>query len=116
MSGLPDADRELLEAGEPDPDAEPLYNDVTSCLVWPDEVPDGLSREGYGYVRDLLVARGYLHRGIPVDRWDFGYADRWERWNEALASGLRWTGFRRIGLTAAERDLLRRYLTTEGEL
>jgi len=116
MSLLSDADRDLLAAVAFDPDAEPAFNEITWCLVWPDEVPDGLSREGYRVVRDLLVARGFIHRGIPVEAWDEGYLDRWERWNEALASGLRWNGLRRLGLTTAQRGLLRRSLGSEAEL
>jgi hypothetical protein len=115
MSLLSDEDRGLLETMPFDPAAEPAFNEITACLVWDDEVPDGLSREGYRTVRDLLVARGLIHRGIPVEEWDFGFPDRWERWNEALADGLRWNGFRRLALTAAQRALLRRYLADETE-
>ena len=57
MSLLSDADRDLLAAVAFDPDAEPAFNEITWCLVWPDEVPDGLSREGYRVVRDLLAVR-----------------------------------------------------------
>jgi hypothetical protein len=90
MSTLSDADRALVEAMAFDADA--------------------VSREGYRLVRDLLVARGFIHRGVPVEAWDDGYLDRWEAWNEALASGLRWNGFRRMALTTAQRAELRRYV------
>ena len=43
------------------------YNEVTACLVWADELPEGLSRDGYEVVRDLLAARGLIHRGIPIE-------------------------------------------------
>jgi hypothetical protein len=116
MTALSDADRALVEAVAFDAASEPAFNEITACLVWPDEVPDGLSREGYHTVRDLLVARGLIHRGIPVDEWDDGFPDRWERWNEALGDGVRWNGFRRLALTAAQRAFLRRHLVDETEL
>ena len=115
MSPLSDADRGLVEALPFDGQAAPAFNEMTWCLVWPDEVPDGLSREGYRIVRDLLVARGFIHRGVPVEAWDEGYLDRWEAWNEALSSRLRWNGFRRIALTTAQRTELRRHLTDDSE-
>jgi hypothetical protein len=115
MSVLSDGDRRLVDEQAFDPDAEASFNEVTWCLVWSDEIPDGLSRDGYEIVRDLLVARGLIHRGVPVESWDYGWMDRWERWNEALASGLRWNGFRRIGLTTAQRTLLSRHLVPGAE-
>jgi hypothetical protein len=115
MTLLGDDDRDLIERQPFDPAADAAFNEVTWCLVWSDEIPDGLSRSGYEVVRDLLVARGLIHRAVPVEEWDYGFTDRWERWNEALASGLRWNGFRRIALTAAQRALLSRYLAPESE-
>lgn len=110
MTVLSDADRERLEAVPFDSSAEPVFNEVTACLVWPDEVPDGLSRDGYAIVRDLLVARGLIHRAVAVEDWDYGWTERLERWNESLLSGLRWNGFRRLALTADQRRLLERHL------
>ena len=110
MSLLSDDDRELVESLTFEADAGVSFNDITACLVWDDEVPDGLSRSGYHVVRDLLVARGLIHRGVPVEEWDYGWTERWDRWNEAIASGLRWNGFRRIALTQVQRALLEQYL------
>lgn len=109
-------DRERIEAVWFDPDATIAFNEIAGCLVWSDEVPEGLSPAGWDYVRDLLGARGYLHLGVPVEEWDFGSRDRIERWNEARDSGLRWNGFRRLELSDAERGLLERYLSDDTEL
>ena len=103
---LGEADRALLEGMRFDAAAEPGWNEIAACLVWPDEVPDGLSAVGYELVRDLLVARGLVHRGVPVEDWDYGHLERAERWEAALAAGLRWNGFRRIALTRAQRARL----------
>jgi len=116
MTLLSDADRELLEGLPFDADAEVAFNEVTACLVWADEVPDGLSRDGYRVVRDLLGARGLIHRGVSSEDWDYGFPDRLDRWNEALAEGLRWNGFRRLALTGGQRALLRRSISDETAL
>jgi hypothetical protein len=109
-------DRERIEAVWFDPDATIAFNEITGCLVWSDEVPDGLSPAGHDYVRDLLGARGYFHLRVPVEEWDFGNTDRIERWNEALASGLRWNGFRRLDLSDDQRALLDRYLSDDSDI
>lgn len=110
---LSPADRALVEALVFDTAADVSYNAITACLVWSDEVPPGLSRDGYDTVRDLLAARGFIHRGIPVEDWDRGFTDRVDRWNAALAEGLRWPGFRRLALTREQRALLERHLADE---
>ncbi|MEO8272456.1 MAG: hypothetical protein ABI620_00140 [Chloroflexota bacterium] len=103
---LSDADRARIEALPFDAAATPAWNDITACLVWPDEVPGGLTPHGYDYVRDLLGARGFIHRAVAIEDWDRGWTDRVDRWNEALRAGLRWNGFQRIALTAEQRALL----------
>lgn len=104
------ADRDRLEAITFDPAATVAFNEVTGCLAWSDEIPDGLSPAGREIVRDLLAARGLIHRGVPAEEWDRGSTVRMDLWNAALASGLRWNGFRRIVLTREQRALLERHL------
>jgi hypothetical protein len=110
---LSPSDRALVEALPFDAAAEVAYNAITACLVWADEVPKGLSREGYDIVRDLLAARGFIHRGVPIEDWDRGVSDRADRWNAALDAGLRWPGFRRLALTRDQRALLDRHLADD---
>lgn len=100
-------DRARIETLPFDPSATAAYNEITGALAWSDEIPNGLSSTGHDYLRDLLAVRGYLHRGLPVGR---------EHWDEALASGLRWNGFRRLSLTADQRALLERYVEGDSEL
>lgn len=107
------ADRALVEALAFDAGAEVAYNAITACLVWADEVPRGLTPAGYETVRDLLAARGFIHRGIAIDDWDRGLTDRVERWNAALDEGLRWPGFQRLALTRLQRALLDRHLADD---
>lgn len=100
-------DRALIEAARFDPYATAAYNEITGALAWSDEMPEGLSQAGHDYLRDLLAVRGYLHRGLPVER---------EGWDEAIASGLRWNGFARVALTADQRTLLQGYIDDDGAL
>lgn len=113
---LSNADRALVEGQPFAAGSEPAYNEITACLVWPDEVPAGLSPAGYDVVRDLLGARGFIHRGVPIEEWDRGWTDRIERWNGAIGDGLRWNGFQRIALTSVQRALLERHLHDPTEL
>lgn len=110
---LGETDRLLVESQFFLEDATPAFNEVTGCLVWPDEVPDGLSRAGLDTLRDLLAARGLIHRGIPVDQWEVGSTGLADEWNAALRSRLRWNGFQRIALTTEQRALLNQYLADE---
>jgi hypothetical protein len=109
-------DRELVERETFDPAATIAYHEIAGCLVWSDEVPDGLSASGHEYVRDLLGARGYIHRGVPVEAWDLGSTVLAERWDQARAAGLRWNGFQRLALTVEQRALLQRYMEDQSEL
>lgn len=100
-------DRALIEALPFDPSATAAYNEITGALAWSDEIPEGLSQAGHDYLRELLAVRGYLHRELPIAR---------ERWDEALAAGLRWNGFRRVTLTTDQQALLQRYISDDAEL
>jgi hypothetical protein len=62
-------DRAILRQLVFDPACEPSYELMKSCLVWPDERPLRISREGYELLGDLWAVRGFLHRGIPLSQW-----------------------------------------------
>lgn len=106
-------DRLLVENALFDEHAEPAFNEVTGCLVWPDEIPEGISADGYDTLRSLLAARGLVHRGIPIEDWQGGRTDLADEWNAALRSRLRWNGFQRIALTKDQRSMLDAYLTDD---
>lgn len=106
MSLSPD-DRARIEGVQFDPHATAAYNELTGALTFSDEVPGGITAAAHAYLRELLGIRGYLHRGLPVDA---------TPWDAALASGLRWNGFRRATLSPDERALLQRYIEDDAEL
>lgn len=110
---LSPADRALVEALVFDADAEVSYHAIAACLVWADEVPAGLTPGGYETIRDLLVARGFIHRGLVIEDWDRGATERANLWNAALEEQLRWPGFRRLALTREQRAMLDRHLADD---
>ena len=110
-------DRRQIESLPFDPLATISYHELAGCLVWSDEIPEGLSAAGYDYVRDLLSARGFMHRGIPPDSWPTGAEGPLaERWGEAHGSGLRWNGFQRLVLTPPQRAAFERFRADDREL
>jgi hypothetical protein len=109
-------DRALIEAQPFDPMATIAFHELAGCLAWSDEVPAGLSADGSAYVRDLLTARGYVHRGVGADAWELGGSQLAARWSEANAMGLRWNGFRRLVLTPPQRAVFERFLADDREL
>ena len=104
---LPPQDRSAIEALPFDPDATIAFHAILGCLVWSDELPDDLTSEGLAYLRELLGIRGAIHRGEPADL---------DTWNLARMTGLRWTGFQRLVLTADQQDVLARYQADDSEL
>jgi hypothetical protein len=106
MSSLAPADRELIASLHFDPDAEPAFEAIKGCLVWPDEVPEELSREGYERLSTVIAARGMLHRGRDVHSLPPTFR---EAWVSALAEVGSWPGFRRVALSPADA----RYLNEE---
>jgi hypothetical protein len=103
---LSPADRALIESLVFDPSLTPKYEMLKSCLVWADEMPVGISPDGYEYVSDLLAVRGFIHRGVPTENWGIGPAPYLRVWDDAVGSGLTWIGFRRLPLSTQDRRFL----------
>ena len=108
---LSDRDRARLEAVPYDPAATPAYDDLGGFLAWPDELPSGLTPDGHAYVRDLLIARGHLHRNIAPEAW--WPAEVLTRWREASSRELAWNGFRRVVLRPEDAKFLERAMSAE---
>ena len=107
---LSDPDRLLIETQELDLHSKPSYESIKSCLIWADELPDGLSMDGRRFILSLLAARSYLHRGIPM----VGRLQRLRlEWDNAISSGLRWTGFNRIETSADAMVYLQNSIESE---
>ena len=100
------SDRERLERLTFDPTCEPSYELMKSCLVWPDERPAEITKEGYELLGDLWIVRGFMHREVPLEQWGLDPAYFQEVWRSALADVPRWPGFRRLELSDADRTYL----------
>jgi hypothetical protein len=99
---LSKSDREAVERLSFEPDSEPSFDVVKSCLIWNDEKPPGLSYEGQKLLGRLWAVRSLIHRHIPESQWPEGPRNFLPIWQELLRGGLKWTGFRR--LTLSDRD------------
>ncbi|MEM9464013.1 MAG: hypothetical protein AAGA90_01500 [Actinomycetota bacterium] len=106
MDWITKADWDRFAAVPLDPDAQPGYEVLKGCLIWPDEYVDGLSRPGWELLGDLFVARGLLHRGQSIAAWPGGSDHLQRRWDVAVGAGLPWAGFARTELTAAQHAFL----------
>ena len=106
MDWITKADWDRFAATPIDPEAEPRYDPLKGCLLWPDEFVDGLSRDGVELLGDLFVARSLLHRDTPISTWPGGSHALQQRWDTAIAAGLPWPGFARVSLSADQRTLL----------
>jgi len=102
------ADREGLGQLVFDPESEPSYELMKACLVWPDERPGTISREGYELLGDLWIVRGYLHRNVPPENWGLEPRYFQEVWRNALVDIPQWPGFKRLELSESERAYLSR--------
>ena len=79
---------------------------MKTCLVWPDERPQRISKEGYELLGDLWSVRGFLHRQVPTEQWGLDPAYFQEVWSNALEDVPGWPGFKRLRLSQVERAYL----------
>lgn len=108
---LSEQDRRLIEELVFDPNQRPSFDLMKSCLVWPDERPSGLSREGRQFLARLWIVRGFKHRGIADDQWGLDSSPLLRVWQHGLAIQLRWPGFQRLDLSEQDRVYLQKSLS-----
>lgn len=92
-------DRDILQRLIFDPTAQPSFELMKACLVWPDERPNQISKEGYELLGDLWIVRGYIHKGLPANQWGLDPAYFQIVWNQALSDVPEWPGFQRLVLS-----------------
>lgn len=109
-------DLELLEALVYDPALEPGYEILKDCLVWDDEVPDGLTPAGHETLGDLLVARSRVQRGRPLAPDPLAGDHYRVVWERALGQRFSWPGFRRLVLAPELLELYARWSTCTDEI
>ncbi len=111
---VPEHELTLLTELTVDPAAEPNFEILKYCLIWPDERPlKPLSAAGAEFLADLWIVRGFIHRGLPEHEWGLDpqyFADVWEF---GLANVEGWIGFKRLVLNAADCAYLTAALNTD---
>ncbi|MEC4853398.1 MAG: hypothetical protein SAJ12_20655, partial [Jaaginema sp. PMC 1079.18] len=84
----------------------PFFDPMRYCLRWKDEEPKTVSKDIYEKFLDLIIARSFIHKGLPKNRWYFirhtnYFCDYWEY---ALSVIPNWPGFQRLILSKKDRE------------
>jgi hypothetical protein len=104
---IPERDISILNGLCYDENAEPNFDIIKYCLIWPDERPvDHPSKEGYELLTDLWITRGYIHQQVPYEEWLFDPPYFKERWEFGLINIPNWPGFKRVELSEANQKIL----------
>ena len=109
-SYLTRADQEMINALTFNSSLRPSFEVIKSCLIWDDERPRALSKEGRRFIDRLLVMRSFLHQGIPRDRWRVDPTPFESAWRAAEDAQLKWPGFSRLYLSEEDRLYFQRSL------
>lgn len=90
-----------------DPTAQPSFELLKCCLIWPDErPPERLSSAGQELLSDLWIVRGFINRSVPHDEWGLDPVYFRETWNFGLSNVAGWPGFQRLTISYVERACL----------
>ena len=96
----------LIEQLVFDSSLEPSFDLMRDCLVWADEIPDGLTPDAFDYLCDLLIARSLFHKGLTLDDHPLSPDYCKTIWARAVNQNLKWTGFQRIEVGAKDLEYL----------
>ena len=100
-------DIEVLRKLTLDPAAQPNFELLKFCLIWPDERPlEPLSNAGREFLSDLWVVRGFIHRSVPRDEWGLDPTYFCEAWDFGLSNVASWPGFERLRISDVDRAYL----------
>lgn len=97
-------DRRLVESLVYDGNAEPSYEQLKDCLIWPDELPENITPDGYEVLSNLWIARSLFHRGRSFDSYPLDSTYIKKSWELAHQLNLKWPGLHpsRISLACAK--------------
>ena len=90
-----------------DENLKPNFEEIKYCLVWNDELTDGIRWEVRELLYDLIIYRGLIHRQIPPQEWpgnDPKYFQ--DAWDFGLKNIPSWPGFKRINLSKQDEEYL----------
>jgi hypothetical protein len=104
-------DLRIIESLIFDASLKPMFDPMRDCLAWADERADGLTREGYERLCDLLIARSFIHRNLDFSTHTLDPAYFREIWERAMKHKFRWPGFNRLELSADDRSFFEKELS-----
>ena len=109
---LVDRDKKLVDQLVYQPDAQVKFNTLADYLMWPDELPTGITPDGLDVLSSLWVARSLLHKGLSLE--DHPIDPEYSRrvWEQALEEMPDWPGFKRIKLDAKDQQYLTQMLNS----
>jgi hypothetical protein len=97
-------DLEIIESLVYQPELKPAYDLMRDALIWADERPEGLSREGYEKLIDLWAARSFIHKGTKFSDWTLDPEYFGKVWEEAISEEFEWPGFNRLKLSQQDEQ------------
>ena len=103
MSYFSERDLKLIKALVYKPELKPSYDIMRDALLWMDEWARELSSEGFDKFCYLLVARSYIHRGIPFSSYKSNPNLLEKVWLDAQNQIPQWPGFKRLELSPEDR-------------
>jgi hypothetical protein len=109
-------DLQLMEALVYDPSLGPGYEALKGCLIWEDERPSGLSPDAYSNLCSLWGARALFHRGLTLADHPLNPEYSRDIWERALHQVPGWPGFKRITLSAKDKEYYEQNLNCTEEL
>ena len=109
MTYFTEQEKKEIELVKFDPLLKPMYDPMRDCLFWEDDYPPNW---GWGNEKivDLLIARLFIHKGLPKSNWyaiaptDY-FVNAWE---SAIKQGVKWPGFNRLQLSQDDIGYLER--------
>lgn len=109
---ISERDLDLLRKLAFDPNAEPMFDFLKSCLIWSDErSSDRFSAEGNEFITDLWIVRGFIHQSLPSEQWGLDPEYFKAVWEFGLANIPEWIGFKRLVLSESDKAFLASCLT-----
>lgn len=108
-------DLRLIESLVYDASLEPTYSPMRNHLTWTDEMPEGLTPEGYEVLCDLWIARSYIHRGLEFSEHPLDPDHIRDFWDRALKQNFQWPGFKRLNLSSSDTTYYEAMMTKARE-
>lgn len=106
-------DLQLFKALKYDPELKPGFEAMKACLIWTDELADGLTPDGYDKLCSLWIARSLLHQGKTFSEHPINPEYCEQIWNLANQEIPDWPGFKRVKLDERDRKYYEEMLNQE---